>query len=52
VDRRPGDIAACFADPSYSVERLSWHAERWLDEMCKDTWRWQLKNPDGYPRYK
>jgi UDP-glucose 4-epimerase len=52
VDRRPGDIASCFADPNYSAERLSWHAERGLDEMCKDTWRWQLKNPDGYPRYK
>ena len=50
VDRRPGDIATCFADSSYSAERLDWHAERGLDEMCKDTWRWQLKNPDGYPR--
>ena len=50
VGRRPGDIATCFSDPSYSAERLSWHAERGLDEMCKDTWSWQFKNPDGYPR--
>jgi len=46
--RRPGDIAKCYADPSYAKEVLGWEAKRGVDEMCEDTWRWQLKNPDGY----
>jgi len=50
VDRRPGDIATCYADPAYAKERLGWKAERELDEMCEDTWRWQSNNPDGYSR--
>jgi len=52
VSRRPGDIATCYADPTYAKEKLDWKAEYELDEMCEDTWRWQLQNPDGYPRHK
>jgi UDP-glucose 4-epimerase len=52
VDRRPGDIATCYADPAYAAERLGWKAECELDEMCEDTWRWQSQNPDGYPRHR
>lgn len=48
VDRRPGDIATCYADPTYATEMLGWKAEYELNEMCEDTWRWQLQNPDGY----
>jgi UDP-glucose 4-epimerase len=48
VERRPGDIAACFADPARASELLSWKACRGLDEMCADTWRWQSENPNGY----
>ena len=50
VDRRPGDIAACYADPAYAKKKLDWKAECELDEMCEDTWRWQSMNPDGYSR--
>ena len=52
VDRRPGDIATCYADPAYAVEILGWEAKHELDEMCEDTWRWQSQNPNGYPRHK
>jgi UDP-glucose 4-epimerase len=48
VDRRPGDIATCYADPTYAKEKLAWKAKYELDEMCEDTWRWQSMNPDGY----
>ena len=48
VDRRAGDIAKCFANPSYAKEILAWVAKRNLDEMCEDSWRWQSNNPDGY----
>jgi len=48
VDRRPGDVAVCYADPSYAAEQLGWKAEYELDEMCEDTWRWQSHNPNGY----
>jgi UDP-glucose 4-epimerase len=48
VGRRPGDIATCFADPSYAAEVLGWRAERGLAEMCEDHWRWQEANPQGY----
>ncbi|WP_374497428.1 UDP-glucose 4-epimerase GalE [Vogesella indigofera] len=47
--RRPGDIAACWADPTAALEILGWRAQRGLQEMCKDTWRWQSQNPVGYP---
>jgi UDP-glucose 4-epimerase len=46
--RRPGDIAACYADPELASKLLSWRAQRGLDEMCLDTWRWQKANPEGY----
>jgi UDP-glucose 4-epimerase len=46
--RRPGDIATCFADPSKAEKELAWTAKRSLDEMCRDTWNWQQKNPEGY----
>jgi UDP-glucose 4-epimerase len=48
VGRRPGDIACCFADPSLAQRNLNWHAVRGLEEMCADTWRWQVNNPNGY----
>ncbi|HIJ91190.1 MAG: UDP-glucose 4-epimerase GalE [Desulfobulbaceae bacterium] len=48
VDRRPGDIAVCYADPAKAKRELGWQAERGIDEMCRDTWRWQSGNPNGY----
>ena len=48
--RRSGDIATCFADPSYAYETLGWKATRGVEEMCEDSWRWQSNNPDGYPK--
>lgn len=46
--RRPGDIATCYADPTKAKEELGWAAERGLEEMCEDGWRWQSNNPNGY----
>ncbi len=46
--RRDGDIASCYADPSYAREILGWEAKRDINQMCIDSWRWQSKNPDGY----
>lgn len=46
--RREGDIAMCYADPSKALKVLGWKAERGLDEMCEDSWRWQSQNPNGY----
>lgn len=48
VERRPGDIASCFADPAYAAQELGWQATRGLKEMAEDSWRWQQNNPDGY----
>jgi UDP-glucose 4-epimerase len=48
TDRRPGDIAACFADPSKAQKELGWKAEKSLDDMCTDIWNWQQQNPNGY----
>lgn len=48
TERRPGDIAACFADPSKAELELNWTAKKGLDEMCADSWRWQSMNPNGY----
>ena len=48
VARRPGDIAACYADPALAQRELGWKAERGLQEMCEDSWRWQSANPQGY----
>ncbi|MEO5677809.1 MAG: UDP-glucose 4-epimerase GalE, partial [Usitatibacter sp.] len=48
VPRRPGDIAVCYADPSLARRVLGWEATRGIEEMCRDAWRWQEGNPDGY----
>ena len=48
VARRPGDIAACYTDPTLALEILGWCATRGLDEMCADSWNWQQMNPNGY----
>ena len=48
VDRRPGDIATCYADPTKSAEVLGWKAEYNLQDMCRDSWNWQKNNPQGY----
>lgn len=49
ADRRPGDIAVCYADPTKAYDVLGWRAERDLRTMCEDSARWQRSNPDGYP---
>ena len=49
TDRRPGDIAECYADPTKAYDVLGWKAERDLLKMCEDSARWQRNNPDGYP---
>jgi UDP-glucose 4-epimerase len=46
--RRPGDVAACYANPAYAQELLGWQAQRNLQSMCADAWRWQSGNPNGY----
>ena len=46
--RRAGDVAACFADPSLARRELGWMAHRDIDAMCRDVWRWQSSNPNGY----
>ena len=48
LDRRPGDIATCYADPAKAKAELGWEAVRGLEEMCEDSWRWQSNNPNGY----
>ena len=48
VDRRPGDVAVCYANPTLAKKLLGWQAELGIDAMCSDTWRWQQMNPDGY----
>jgi len=48
VDRRPGDIAACYADPSAAASLLGWRAALGIERMCADAWRWQQSNPQGY----
>ncbi len=48
VKRRPGDVAESYADPSKAQQELRWVAERDLDDMCRDSWRWQKNNPNGY----
>ena len=49
VERRAGDVAACYADASLAGSALGWKAKLGIDAMCKDLWRWQLENPNGYP---
>ena len=46
--RRPGDIAECWADPSLALKELGWKAERGIEDMCRDAWRWQSRNPWGF----
>ena len=48
VDRRPGDVASLYADPTKAINELGWKAERGIVEMCLDSWRWQSQNPNGY----
>jgi UDP-glucose 4-epimerase len=48
VERRPGDVAVCYANPSKAKKELNWTAEKGLEEMCTDAWRWQINNPIGY----
>jgi len=48
AERRPGDIASCYADPSKAESELGWKAQRGIDDMCRDSWKWQSLNPDGY----
>ena len=47
--RRDGDISTCYSDPSKAYKELGWKAERDIEEMCEDSWRWQKQNPNGYP---
>ncbi|MCB5197522.1 UDP-glucose 4-epimerase GalE [Deefgea salmonis] len=49
VERRAGDIATCYADPSKALAELGWRAEKTLQDMCNDSWRWQSQNPNGFP---
>jgi UDP-glucose 4-epimerase len=48
VDRRPGDVAACYADTTRAREVLGWQAQLGVERMCQDAWRWQSQNPKGY----
>jgi len=48
VERRPGDVAEYYADPTYAQQVLEWSAKRGIELMCEDAWRWQSKNPKGY----
>ena len=48
TDRRPGDVAASYADAALAHQLLGWRAQKGLQDMCADAWRWQQKNPDGY----
>jgi UDP-glucose 4-epimerase len=49
VARRPGDVASCYADPALAARELGWKAKLGVDDMCRDAWRWQSQNPQGYP---
>jgi len=46
--RRSGDVAKCYADPTYAKDVLGWEATRDINQMCEDSWRWQSNNPNGY----
>ena len=48
TERRPGDIASCYADPAKAKQETGWSANRDINEMCEDVWRWQSANPNGY----
>jgi UDP-glucose 4-epimerase len=49
TSRRGGDVASCYADPTLAATELDWKAQKGLQQMCADSWRWQSHNPDGYP---
>ncbi|HIP69983.1 MAG TPA: UDP-glucose 4-epimerase GalE, partial [Anaerolineae bacterium] len=51
LPRRAGDVTAAYADPTKAERELNWQAERTLDDMCRDVWRWQSANPDGYGKH-
>ncbi|OYX54129.1 UDP-glucose 4-epimerase GalE [Candidatus Saccharibacteria bacterium 32-50-13] len=48
TDRRPGDVASCYASPAKANRELGWYAERTIEQACADSWRWQKGNPNGY----
>jgi UDP-glucose 4-epimerase len=48
VERRPGDVAVCYADATLARDVLGWQARRGIESMCRDAWRWQSMNPDGF----
>lgn len=48
VERRPGDIGKCYADPTKAKNELDWVAEKDIEDMCRDAWKWQKNNPNGY----
>lgn len=48
LDRRPGDIATCYADPAKAKAELGWEAQFGIERMCADSWKWQSTNPEGY----
>ncbi|HEL9633901.1 TPA: UDP-glucose 4-epimerase GalE [Streptococcus suis] len=48
VDRRPGDVATCYANADKALVELNWKTEKTIEDMCRDTWNWQSKNPNGY----
>ena len=50
VERRPGDVATCYSDPKKAKELLNWEAKFGVEDMCRDTWNWQSKNPQGYKK--
>ncbi|MGG4167721.1 UDP-glucose 4-epimerase GalE [Rossellomorea vietnamensis] len=50
VEKRPGDVAVCYAEISKAKEKLNWEAVKGIDEMCKDAWKWQQHNPFGYEK--
>ena len=48
VQRRPGDVASCYAEPAFAAKELGWQAQLGVEEMTRDSWHWQSKNPQGY----
>jgi UDP-glucose 4-epimerase len=48
TERRPGDVATCYANPEKSFKMLNWKAEKGIEDMCFDSWNWQKNNPNGY----
>ena len=52
IDRRPGDIDMCYANPTKAFDELGWKAEFGIERMCEDSWTWQSNNPNGYEEYE